>query len=159
MKRRIISVLGSVSLLIFISSSLTFSQESQETTERPGVVSDSQAEPDVQWIWGEAVSVGSQNKTVLVKYLDYETDQEKEITLGVDDKTIYENIKSIEAIQPKDVLSVDYIVSPEGKNIAKNISVEKPDNTEAAQEENITEEKKPSPPIIEESPQAVTTAQ
>lgn len=159
MKRRIILILGSISLLIFINSSLIFSQESPGSIERGGVVSDSQAEPQVQWVWGEAVSVDSQNKTVLVKYLDYETDQEKEITIDIDDKTTYENIQSLCQIQPKDVLSIDYIVSPDGKNIARNISVERPENTEAAQEENITEEKEVSPSVVEEGPQAVTTAQ
>ena len=82
-------------------------------------------EAQTQWVWGEVVSVDAAAKTVVVKYLDYETDQEKEITLEVAADATFENVSSLAQIMPKDPVSVDYIVSPEGKNIAKNISVEK----------------------------------
>lgn len=159
MKARMIFVLGAISFLVFTNRSLTFSQESQGNIERGGVISDSTLEPEMQWVWAEAVSVDSQKKTVLVKYLDYETDQEKEITIDIDDKTTYENINSIDSIQPKDVLSIDYMLNPDGRNVAKNISVEKSENMPPAQEENIIEETEVSPPVVEEGPQVVTTAQ
>jgi hypothetical protein len=138
-------VLGITASLIFISANLIFSQES--------------VEPDTQWVWGEVNTLDTQNKTILVKYLDYETDQEKEATINVDDKTTYENIKSIDEIKPKDVLSIDYIVSSDGKNIAKNISVEKPENTQGVQEENISEEKKVSPAGVGEASKTIPSTQ
>ena len=51
--------------------------------------------------------------------------QEKEIKLVADDKTTYENVQSIGDIKEKSTVSVDYIALPEGKNVAKNISLEK----------------------------------
>jgi hypothetical protein len=83
--------------------------------------------PEVQWLWGEVVSVDPAQNAFVVKYLDYETDQEKEITIAVDEKTAFENIRSLDEIKPQDTLSVDYIVVAAGTHIAKNISVEKPE--------------------------------
>jgi hypothetical protein len=117
--------------LIFISANLIFSQEAQNN-------------PDTQWVWGEVSILDTQNKAILVKYFDYETDQEKEININIDDKTTYENIKSMNELKPKDTVSIDYIVSADGKNIAKNISIEKPENTQNVQEGNTTEQKTPS---------------
>jgi hypothetical protein len=113
MKIKNFLVLGITALLIFIGANLIFSQEP--------------VEPDMQWLWGEVSNVDLQNKTILVKYLDYETDQEKEISITIDDKTNYENIKSIDELKAKDTVSIDYIVSLDGKNIARNISAEKPE--------------------------------
>lgn len=142
-------ILGIVVSLIFISARTIFSQE---PTEQGGAVPETQNEPEVQWVWGEALSIDAQNKTFVVKYLDYEADQEKEITINVDDKTTYENIKSIDEIKPKDALSIDYIVTPEGKNIAKNISLEKPEATPIPQagETETTPENLQPVPVLEE---------
>jgi len=84
-------------------------------------------EPEIQWVWGEVVSTNPINNELLVKYVDYDTDSEKEITISSDDKTTYENAKSIDEIKVRDSVSVDYAVSADGKNLAKNISLEKPE--------------------------------
>jgi hypothetical protein len=89
-----------------------------------------QAEAETQWLWGEAVSVAPQKNEVVVKYQDYDAEQEKEMTVAADDKTTFEEVKSLAEIQPKDILSVDYKVSADGRNIAKNISVEKAESSE-----------------------------
>jgi hypothetical protein len=128
--------------LIFISANLIFSQE---PTAQGTLTPETQNEPETQWVWGEVVTLDTQNKAVTLKYLDYETDQEKEINIATDDKTAYDNIKSIDEIKPKDTLSIDYIVSPTGKNIARNISMERPEGTQGMQEGNITEEKASAP--------------
>ncbi|MFA6130456.1 MAG: hypothetical protein WC731_05705 [Candidatus Omnitrophota bacterium] len=88
-----------------------------------------QNENDTQWTWGEVVNLDSAGKTITLKYLDYETDQEKDIVLGVDEKTAFENIKSFDEIKIKDTLSIDYTVGPDGKNMAKNISLESQDSS------------------------------
>ena len=131
-------VLGIAASLIFIGAGFVFAQEA---IEQGGAVPQGQTEPDVQWVWGEVTSVDAQNKTILIKYLDYETDQEKEISIATDAKTTYENVQSLDQIKPKDVLSIDYTVDPQGNSVAKNISVEKPDNTQLEQEANTPEEK------------------
>lgn len=130
-------------LLVFIAVSLmllnvglTLAQEEANTVleEIP-----SSAESQIQWLWGEVVSVDSTNKTLLVKYFDYETDSERQINIVVDDKTTYENVSSIDEITPLDTVSIDYIIDAKGKNIAENISVEKPEGSQVPQEEITTE--------------------
>lgn len=87
--------------------------------------------PDVQWLWGEAISVDAAKGEVVVKFLDYETEQEKQATIVTDDKTSYENVNSLAQIKTTDTLSIDYVVDKDGKNIAKNISVERPEEINA----------------------------
>ncbi len=124
MKIRISLFLGIVSSFILISTSFVFSQE-QAAEKTPAQESPSEAE--TQWIWGDVVSVDAAAKKILVKYLDYETDTEKEINIEVDNKTTYENVKSLDEIKPLDTLSIDYMINPDNRNIAKNISVERPE--------------------------------
>lgn len=82
----------------------------------------------LQWVWGEVTSVDAQNNELKIKYIDYETDMERETSITVDFQTTYGNFSAFSDIKPKDTVSVDYAVSPEGKNIAKNISLEKPED-------------------------------
>jgi hypothetical protein len=88
-----------------------------------------------------------QNKALLVKYVDYEVDQEKEITFSLDDKTKLENVAALDEIKAKDSVSVDYIVTADGSNLAKSISVEKAEDTIITEEDvaNITEEQSVPP--------------
>jgi len=97
-------------------------QESQEGAT-PAVALDT----DIQWLWGEVVSADFQKNELLVKYVDYETDIEKVVTVVATDKTTYENVQSLIEIKPQDVVSIDYTLDSQGRNIAKNISVEKPE--------------------------------
>lgn len=146
MRNKIVFILGSAVVLILASVTLTFSQESavsEETSPK------TQEEFGTQWLWGEVVSIDTLNKTLLVKYLDYELGQEKEITIIIDEKTTYEDVKSIDEIVPAATVSVDYIVGPDGKNIAKNISVEALESSKAPQKESTEENPKPVLPIPE----------
>ena len=124
MKIKMSLVLGIMFSFILINTGLIFSQE--QAAEKPPA-QEVPSEPETQWIWGEVVSVDTASRKILVKYLDYETDAEKEINIDVDDKTTYENVKSVDEIKPQDTLSIDYIINPDGRNIAKDISVEKPE--------------------------------
>ncbi len=142
MKIKMILVLGIMFSFILISTGLIFSQE--QAAEKPPA-QEVPSEPETQWIWGEVVSVDTAAKKILVKYLDYETDTEKEINIVVDDKTTYENVKSVDEIKPQDTLSIDYIINPDGRNIAKNISIEKPEGAQTLPEETPKEEPKAVP--------------
>jgi len=104
-------------------------KDSAVTTVAPQEAVPAQSESDTQWAWGEVVSLDAAAKTITLKYLDYETDQEKDIILAADDKTVFENIKGFEDIKVKDALSVDYAVTPDGKNIARNIGLENPESS------------------------------
>jgi hypothetical protein len=88
------------------------------------------AEPEIQWVLGEVISTNPINNELLVKYVDYDTDTEKEIIIGADDKTTYDNAKSMDEIKVRDSVSVDYAVSADGKNLALNISLERPETME-----------------------------
>src|SRR5512135_87067 len=49
----------------------------------------SQAQPEektTEWVWGEVVSVDPEKKEVVIKHLDYETYEEVQTALKVDDK-------------------------------------------------------------------------
>jgi len=151
-------VLALAVLIALIGSNIAFSQEQNIQTQpapvSPAVPAASTiaavAAAEAQWVWGEIVSVDAAKSEFTIRYLDYETDQEKEMTLGADDKTGYENAQSLADIKPKDTLSIDYIVGADGKNIAKNISVEK---AEAVPEpEQGTEAATPPAPVTEAAP-------
>jgi len=138
MKIKINLVLWLIFSFILISTGLIFSQE--QTAEKP-LAQEAPSEPETLWIWGDVVSVDAAAKKILVKYLDYETDTDREINIVVDDKTTYENVKSVDEIKPQDILTVDYIINPDNNNIARNISVEKPEGAQTLPEENKEEPK------------------
>jgi len=157
MRTKVYLILVVAASLILLNTAVSFAQEGR-TPEQAQLVS----EPEVQWLWGEVVSVDAPNKTVLVKYLDYETETEKEISINVDDKTTYENVKSIDEIKPQDTVSIDYIVNPDAKNLAKNISLEKPESQEPESKATPQEEIKPEDitpeKTTEEQPQTESQA-
>lgn len=114
MKHKMALVLVITTSLVVTGAVLTFGQEQT-------------VESETQWLWGEVSSIDIQRNELLVQYLDYDTDQEKEVNISVDDKTTYENVDSLLDIKPHDAVSIDYVVFSDGKNVAKNISVEKPE--------------------------------
>ncbi len=128
MKRKTFLFWGIIFSFILINAATVFCQD--ENAGMPAPNQAAPAEPDMQWLWGEVVSVDAAAGRVVIKYLDYETDTEKEIAIDVDDKTAFENINSLGGIKPVDILSIDYVTSPEGKNTARNISLEKPESAE-----------------------------
>ncbi|MBM3246171.1 MAG: hypothetical protein FJZ13_02455 [Candidatus Omnitrophica bacterium] len=120
MKQRLALVFGIIATLILMAQAQLFSQDA-------AVPQELQPEVQGQWVWGDIVSVDIQKNEILLKYLDYDTEQEKEMAVSVNDKTRYENAKSLLELKPQDTVSIDYTLSPEGKNIAQNINVEKPE--------------------------------
>lgn len=142
MRRKIGLILIIVASLIFLNPGLNLAQGKMQTRRAQALAP---SEPEVEWLLGEVVSVDTQNRALLVKYFDYEKEIENEISINIDDKTTYEDVKSLDEIKPKDFVSIDYIISGEGRNIAKNISVEKPEEIGATQEKTIEEPLKETP--------------
>ncbi|MDD5130058.1 MAG: hypothetical protein PHS66_03280 [Candidatus Omnitrophica bacterium] len=122
-----------------------------ESSAQPG------AQNDMQWAWGEVTNLDSQAKMLTLKYLDYETDQEKDLVLIVDENTTFENVKDLNELKLKDTLSIDYMIGADNRNIAKNISFEKPDTSPSAPV-LITENNQPVVAVAADKP-AVETAQ
>lgn len=119
-------IVGMTAFLIFAGAKVVFSQEQAvgtNTVVESGTVPQDK-ELETQWIYGDVINLDPQNKTIMVKTLDYETDREKEIAIAIDEKTTFENIKSLDEIRPNDTVSIDYIVTADGKNLARNISLE-----------------------------------
>jgi len=114
--------------LISLNIAISFAQEKTEPKEQAANQPVLDA-TDTLWLWGEVSVLNPENKQITVKYLDYDTDNEKEINITVDDKTTYEYVKALNEIKLQDTVSVDYVLGPQDKYIAKNISVEKPDET------------------------------
>ncbi len=129
-----LKVIGIFAFILFIAMGTVFVFAEEAVVLSPNEVvpastlgSPEKMEENVQWIWGEVTNLDTQTKTFTLKYLDYENDQEKELVLVVEESTVYENIKNFDELKLKDTLSVDYKVASDGKNLAKNISLEKPD--------------------------------
>lgn len=103
--------------VVFAQEEVSSRQEGEQTTN----------DTDVLWVWAKIISVDSINKTLSVKYSDFETGIEKEMIVSVDKDTFYENIKSIEELKPQDNVTIDYFVDQTKKNIAKYIGFKKND--------------------------------
>ncbi len=129
-----LKVLGIFVFILFIvmGTIVAFAEETAVLSPNEVVPASTLEKPEkmeegIQWVWGEVINLDAQSKTFTLKYLDYENDQEKELALVVDENTAYENMKNFDEIKLKDTLSVDYKVASDGKNLAKDISLEKPD--------------------------------
>lgn len=120
MKRNILVAVVAAILLISPNALL-----SQDETSKLQKLAGGEDAPDLQWLWGEVVSVDLAGKAVIVKYPDYETEKDKEMTVVADDKTVYENIVSLEDLKPNDMVSIDYKVGAHGKNVVERLSVER----------------------------------
>lgn len=117
------------------AAGLTESEEIPETIEPQQVL----------WLWGEVISVDPNARQMLVKYFDDETDLEKEISINVDDKTIFENVKSLDEIEARDTVSIDYVMNADGQNIARNINTEKVENRQVLPEAIPGEDREQKP--------------
>ncbi len=113
--------------LLFLSSQSGFAQNSslQEAQIKDEASSAGLEEMETKWLWGNVVSGDKRSNEIVLKTMDYDTDTEKEVKMKVDDKTVYEEVDSLSAIKPEDILSIDYLVSPEGENIASVVILEK----------------------------------
>lgn len=93
--------------------------------EDGGVSAQEAAMGETDWVWGEVALVDNQNNQIAVKYLDYETTEEKDITFVVDSKTAYDGVGALVEIKPLDNVSVDFVITKEGINLARKVAVEK----------------------------------
>jgi len=139
-------ILGVLVLFITITTFIAYAEEAGISAPVVSVEPNYPVQNDnnTQWAWGEVTNLDDQAKTLTLKYLDYETDQEKELVLAVDEKTTYENIKDFGEIKVKDALSVDYAAGLGDKYIAKNISLESPDAIPPAPSQPDTNASQPS---------------
>ncbi|MFZ5800592.1 MAG: hypothetical protein ACOY3D_04335 [Candidatus Omnitrophota bacterium] len=87
---------------------------------------------ETRWLWAEVIAVDAANKQFTVKYLSYDSDEEKEMVLGINDATKLENFSALAEMAAGDNVSIDYVMDPAGKALAKSISLQKAKPTAAA---------------------------
>ncbi|MBI5874066.1 MAG: hypothetical protein HZB36_08050 [Candidatus Omnitrophica bacterium] len=114
-----IFVFGMIVFLGIMSSSFVFAQVEEQAIP----ASDQKT---TEWVWGEVVSVDKDNRQLTVKHLDYDTYDEIQTVLTLDDKTLLENVSDLGEVQPGDHVTVDYR-SEAGSNIAGLMVIEKKD--------------------------------
>lgn len=122
MKNKLVMIICFLGIVFISFVSTGFSQEPQSAVsplDKP-----LEAGEDISWVWGEVKSVDVSSSNFTIKYMDYQTDEEKELVLTVDQETKFENIGDLSGIKAGDTASIDYVVKDD-KNIAKNISIEK----------------------------------
>ncbi len=141
MKKNVSASIFAIFLAVSFSA-LSFAQENQTsqqpvaTQENTAVAAEvppslSAAKPvPTEWLYGEVNFVDISGKALTLTYLDYDTDIEKQATVYIDAKTIFENVKWLEEIKPQDMVSIDYIIGADSKNLAVSVSVEKPESAE-----------------------------
>jgi len=127
-----IILMAVTAFIVFAEEPAAAPTDSASATTPVGQPAAPKSENETQWAWGEVINLDAPAKTLTLKHLDYETDQERDLVLTVDEKTVFENIKSLDEIKIKDTLIVDYLAGVNGRNIAKNINFEKPDSLPAA---------------------------
>lgn len=110
--------------ILFIFSGVSFSEEvaieSDQSSEKPEFV-----EPEINWMWGEVVSVDNNSGQIEIKYIDYDTEIEKTETIHTSADTTYENVSGLAQIKSDDTISIDYSISDDNSIIAKHIAIEK----------------------------------
>jgi hypothetical protein len=137
-------------LLLGISAGKAFCADGAESGEpsAPAAAEEMTPQTEMQWVWAEVVSVDPVTGQMTLKYLDYETDTEKEMVMTVNNQTAYENVKALVEIKPTDTVSIDYISTADGKNLARNVNVEKAEGIQPMPEETAKipreEEKTPA---------------
>ncbi|MFA4984599.1 MAG: DUF5666 domain-containing protein [Candidatus Omnitrophota bacterium] len=147
MRLKIAFVLLGVVSLLFLGVAAGFSQDGEEAADNQSEAANntdtqiveqapaaqtsepSSAASDVQWLWGETVSVDPSKQELVVKYTDYDTDMEKDATVVITDSTVFDGGKGLAEINPHDMVSIDYTIDNSGRYVAKNIGTE---NSETA---------------------------
>lgn len=108
-----------------------------EAALAPEAAAPAEAKPS-EWVWGEVVSVDSENKQIVLKHLDYDTYEEVQTTLKVGDKTLFENVGALGDIKPGNHLTADFKIVA-GSNNADLIVVEKDVMEESTAAETMAE--------------------
>lgn len=79
---------------------------------------------NISWVWGEVKNVDYISSKFNILYMDYQTDDEKELVLTVNQDTRFEGINDFNSLKAGDTVGIDYF-SDADNAIAKNVSVEK----------------------------------
>ncbi len=85
---------------------------------------DSSKPHDLGWVLGDVVDLDLEANRIIVSYIDYSTNQNKQVVIYINNETKYTNISSIKDLKINDVVAVDYKTTQSGEGIALNITAE-----------------------------------
>ena len=94
-----------------------------------------QDEDQFLYSYGEVLSVAQDQ--IMVREFDYATGEEKDVVYYITADTILDSVESVDQIKPSDLVDVEFMVSEDGKNIAKEILVDKIEDYEEIDEEIV----------------------
>lgn len=123
----------SIFVILSMSAITVYAETPQDTTQAAAQTAVATVKDQVEEamqseelsIYGEIQSVDTQNTgTLTVQYYDYDTDDEKTISINIDAGTKLENAQTPADIKSGDWADITYAVSG-GKNTAKSVIVEK----------------------------------
>jgi hypothetical protein len=123
-------VLMFAGLMVISFAVISFAQQEQSSQQPAAAAAEAPAPAkpvQTEWIYGEVNTVDIAAKTLVLTYLDYDTDIEKQATVYTDSKTIFENVKSLAEVKPQDMVSIDFVAGADSRNLAVTVSVEKPE--------------------------------
>lgn len=83
-----------------------------------------QEEPSVQWIWGKIVSCNTQDRKIVISYLDMDTLESVNMELNIDDNAKFEGVSGLSDLKIGDQISIDYVVK-NGVKFVQYLGVEK----------------------------------
>ena len=107
-------------ILFSLTTSQAFSQQAVLTEE--GL--EFSMQENEEWVLGDVIALDLENKQLILGYIDYQANEEKEIVISVNSATDYTNVDSLKDIKIDAVVAIDYRISPEGEALALNIIVE-----------------------------------
>lgn len=157
-------VLSGVILFSLVSAAACQMEKAEHPAQESAVIAPVQEispavpmqEEGISWVWGEVKSVDGAASTLTVTYMDYQTNEEKELSLTTDSQTEFEGVKDLSEVKPGNTSSIDYIVN-EGKNIVKHISIEEmeamPEAPVISEAEGIVQEEAAKEPLAEQKTQ------
>ena len=96
------------SLIVFSSLTINqaFAQQEVDTIK--------ELECSIQkWVLGDVVALDLESNQLVLVDIDYDSGEEKEITISVNARTNYKNVTLLQDIKLGDVLAIDYEVNPE----------------------------------------------
>ena len=98
-------------------------------------VAQDQDEEQVFYSYGEVLSVIQGQ--IMVREFDYATGEEKDVVYYITTDTILDSVESADQIKPSNLVDVEFTVSEDGKNIAKEILVDRIEDYEEVDEEIV----------------------
>jgi hypothetical protein len=132
MRRYIIVCLAVAMASFFLLTGAGICQEAAKSEAAPAKAEPAaKAEPEEEAIYGEVLAVNEADGSMTVQYYDYDADEEKNLEVGIDKATKFENAAALKDVKKGDWVDVSYLPSASAKKTAKSVKVEKAEDLEA----------------------------